>query len=442
MDTTKKQLYYVIDPQDIFDPFYYVVPTSWSTEKQKWVYEDIIAPAGLIEHHEYEYQTIRQRGLLPQLGSITGDHDVDFSGQVSSCRQVIRDMDKLVAMKVKGVYWGEDEKDSTVKDKEDADGYRKNLTSNLLLAAKRAANYILDWERTLAYMATWKLSDPAKTLAYIRKCANKMKAQYDTIVAHEGYVPDGVGRLKFDHILGKTDEEIVLWMCKTIMFEPKANKLHPLTPDCITPKVARLKQWVDGQKNFDTLDSALAAFDLAKPPTVTKKRSHAKKQPLPVTPTHLPVSDSDDPRYGTVGGQPSDQVAVEALTSHYVGRCQAVGLDPTATPVIAGPIYYVMGEFRYDTAFETCRGSPDTIPLDKLTVEQANSFQQHLEAFDVAFQQYLDENTHIKAQATLAKGIMTFLRAKKAQDTTIVRPGQDQMAQDHQPIERQRMPCP
>jgi hypothetical protein len=428
MATSKKELY-IIDPQDIFDPFYYVVPTSWRAADQKWAYEDIIAPAGLTEYREAEYQTIRRRGLLPRLGATTGDRDVDFATQVASCCQAIRDMDKLIALKVKGVYWGEHEKGTTAKDVQEAERYRGDLTVKLRHSAKMAVNYILDWERALAYLAAWKLTDPAKTLAYIRKCADKMKLQYDLIVATQGKVPDGVGRLKWDHILGKTDEEIITWMAMSIVFEPEdahgRDKSYPLTPDCVTGKVFDLKRWLDAKAAPPkTLGAALTAFDLAAPPkpavemdsSTTKKRSHTKKK-APV-PTHLLTKPEDDPRFGTIGGQPSDQVsfedALESLTWHYRGRCQEAKIPDGVIPVIAGPIYFTMGEFRYDTTWETRHGSPVTIPLDQLTVEQADTFQMHLEAFDVAFQRYLEENTRLNARATLSKGIMTFMRAKKA----------------------------
>lgn len=333
--------------------------------------------------------------------------------QVASCRQAIRDMDKLVALKAKGVYWGENEPNSTKDDAYAAQRYRDELIRKLLLAANLGANYILDWERALCYLAAWKLADPAKTLAYIRKCAGMAKAQYDVTIPFMGQTPDGVGRLNWDHVLGKTDEEIVNWMCQSIIFEPEAahgrDTSYPKTPGCVINKVYGLKRWVDDQKP-KTLDSALTAFDLAAPsppkPQPGKKRSHAKKQPLPATPTHQPVS---DPNPAVTFDQ-----AVEALTLHYVGRCQAAGLDPSGIGLIfVGPIYYTKGVFRYDTAYNKIGVHPtDPVPLDQLTNDQALAFQGHLGTFEQHFKQYLDDNSRFKAQATLTKGIMDFLHAR------------------------------
>lgn len=428
MATTTKNLF-IIDPQDIFTPFHYVVPPSWPTADQKRAFEDIIAPAGLLRHHESEYQIIRQRGLLPRLGSTSGDRDVDFATQAASCRYAIQNMSSLVALAVKGVYFGENSKDATDLDRKNAQDYRHRLAANLEKAEILAANYILDWERTLAYLAAINLSDPVKTLAYITKCAVKMKAQYDTIVAKEGtlvidkgvLIPDGVGRLKWDNILYKSNKEIVNWMVKVLVNEPQAahdrDKSYPKPPASLVNKVSVLAmnfgdKFDGGFTKPKNLNDALTAFDLAAPPKPMpvvppppKKRPPAqarKKPPVIVEMAPNPQPKADD----------AFDHAVEALNKYYQAKCEEADVAYNIVPVIAGPIYFINGKFSYDTTFEAKSGPSMTISLDQLTIEQAECFQKHLGAFDVAFAKFIKEFGRLKVKESLAKGITAFLQAK------------------------------
>jgi len=219
-----------IDPTDIFNPFFYAVPDGWPKSDQKRAYEDIIAPAGLTEHNVTEYQTIRNRGLLPKIGSITGNHDIDLAKQVASCQWVTHNMDKLVALKVKGVYWGENEPDATPEDKENADLFRKELIRRLSVATVKASNHIGNWEQTIACLASQKFhGDTTKILAYLRECADKTKAQYDHINTFFGTPSASVSRLNFNHILGKSDDEILKWLA-TITSKPKKKPAQQQKP--------------------------------------------------------------------------------------------------------------------------------------------------------------------------------------------------------------------
>ena len=388
--------------RDIFTPFPYTLPTDW--RKQKTFLEDTIALKGSrIKSPEHI------GGWFIKAGLTNDDRDANLARQTATFQWLIDNISIYAAKNIPG---GCEIGNPTANK-----AIARSLIDAFAQCAIRCSNNILDRERTFIFLTLTNDATPNEKLNQIRTAANAEYTIYTAVTRQNaGSIVDGAGRFNWTNVRkAKTDKALVDLIVKWFGTDPNVSEAvyrtrfienTKPTDSNVSEAVINLAQAFNTKatatttpkptptpKTVKTLDAAMTAFDVI---AAAPSKQETTKTPEPPTDFHE---------------------AIHQLTEHYRNLLTEAGLTGTTTTypilVTAGPIYFIQDEFRYDTTYESHKGPPNTIRLDQLTIEQADRFQWHLEAFDVAFTKYVDENTHRKAQAQLAKGIMSFLQAKK-----------------------------
>ena len=84
--------------------------------------------------------------------------------------------------------------------------------------------------------------------------------------------------------------------------------------------------------------------------------------------------------------------------------------------IMAGPVFFQDGRFLYDLQHDRGQRSKEPLLLEVLhwSNPQRKEFERHLEAFDVAFKDYIAKHSTAHSKTNLARAIFSFLAQKAA----------------------------
>jgi hypothetical protein len=391
-----------ITPHDIFKPFAFQITTMPRKELRTFL-EDIIA----LKSSDKRYESHIDR-WFNKAGLTDADRDVKLARQLATLHYLIADINIFAVQKIAGTY--------DDADPEFTGAIQMGLKATFLDCANRCGGLILDRERTFTRLI---LSVPAHSMSgstwrmtQIRAAAKADKTIYDDLTGKGTRMPsDLVTKYLWSNVVGKTDQYIAgrafTWFGSTPGCDPRFFAHWGVTEKKPTPtKVGKIgkptpTKPVEHTKPTPTLGQALTAFDLAKDNKATD---------LSDVPFH-------DIRTAPEVDTPFTK-AIADLTFHYRNRLVAAGLSEFTSDIIAaGPIVFVKGNFRYDTSwnrdYPVAFNDKSTILIEEANPVQLTQFEKHLEAFDVAFNGFIQTHSRVQAQTKIARGIMSFLNSKK-----------------------------